>query len=59
MVRSKISIMKLLAVGISTIIELCRKYNDVLLQVKAKTLIGWAYLEMTNWTNALILDESA
>lgn len=35
------------------VIDIAEKYGDVLLQVKAKTLIGWAYLEMDQLTNAL------
>ncbi|MFT3682670.1 MAG: histidine kinase [Ferruginibacter sp.] len=35
------------------IIAIAEKYNDVLLQVKAKTLIGWSYLEMGQLRDAL------
>jgi signal transduction histidine kinase len=35
------------------IISIAEKNNDVLLQVKAKTLIGWAYLEMGQQKEAL------
>ncbi len=35
------------------VIALAEKNNDVLLQVKAKTLIGWAYLEMDQLKDAL------
>ena len=38
--------------GLKTI-SLAEKNNDVLLQVKGKTLIGWAYLEMDQLQNAL------
>jgi signal transduction histidine kinase len=34
-------------------VELAEKNNDVLLQVKGKTLIGWAYLEMGQLNDAL------
>ncbi|MES2848200.1 MAG: ATP-binding protein [Bacteroidota bacterium] len=34
-------------------IALGEKNNDVLLQVKGKTLIGWAYLEMSQFKDAL------
>jgi signal transduction histidine kinase/tetratricopeptide (TPR) repeat protein len=34
-------------------ISLAEKYNDVLLEVKGKTLIGWAYLEMGQLKEAL------
>lgn len=36
-----------------SVIRLAEKGNDVLLQVKAKTLIGWAYLEMSQFKEAL------
>jgi signal transduction histidine kinase len=35
------------------IIAMAEKSNDILLQVKAKTLIGWAYLEMDQLKEAL------
>lgn len=38
--------------GLQTI-SMAEKNNDVLLQVKGKTLIGWAYLEMDQLQNAL------
>ena len=34
-------------------IAMAEKNNDVLLQIKGKTLIGWAYLEMDQLTEAL------
>ncbi len=34
-------------------VALAEKNNDVLLQVKGKTLIGWAYLEMSQFKDAL------
>ena len=36
-----------------SIISIAEKINDVLMQVKAKTLIGWAYLEMGQKKEAL------
>ncbi len=43
------------AIGIGyTVISIAEKNNDVLLQVKAKTLIGWAYLEMGQTSEALL-----